>query len=361
MVMRLRFIHLLLGFILSFLFAWVVGNLFGDSIVTYVWDQDLDLLVVTPDSIHQHRSEGWASTKVGKHGVNVIPDIKRLSCLKIAIWGDSHVEGYCVDDNEKVSEVFSDLAKEYYKNEIIGFSIGLSRNKLADYYVNIPKYDKLCHSIIAHFIILPRLIDASPIIKNDANFCNFISSPNYQLNKSNWSPPQNRLRYFLAKYNLNFIWIIARDIASNINLRFKLGPVESEKNTPKHEHQYSVDAWNFLLTHLRKQSPSFPIIIVYCPEVAVIKGGTLVSTDPDGKYAELFKRACSEHNIDFINMADEFNENYRQTGKLPRGFPNSRPSMGHMNAVGQRLVAEAILKYTRENILRKVGNDIHSN
>ena len=58
---------------------------------------------------------------------------------------------------------------------------------------------------------------------------------------------------------------------------------------------------------------------------------------------------CRENGFGFVSLEDSFNNYWNQNGKLPRGFPTSRPGQGHYNSEGHRLVAEAVHDWIRKN------------
>jgi hypothetical protein len=44
-------------------------------------------------------------------------------------------------------------------------------------------------------------------------------------------------------------------------------------------------------------------------------------------------------------MRDRINQDYRETGEPPFGFPNTLPWTGHLNAHGHELVAQALFEF----------------
>ena len=52
-----------------------------------------------------YKSEGFGTTYIGSSGVNAIVDIAKESRKKIAIWGDSYIQAYQVNDSDKIPQV----------------------------------------------------------------------------------------------------------------------------------------------------------------------------------------------------------------------------------------------------------------
>jgi lysophospholipase L1-like esterase len=86
-----------------------------------------------------------------------------------------------------------------------------------------------------------------------------------------------------------------------------------------------------------------PIVFIYHPETILQADGTMAL-----KYSqtlELFKAACEETNIDFIDVGDKFAKHFEMYYELPYGFSNTSPGKGHLNETGHQIMANAILEY----------------
>ena len=341
------------GFLFSILFIWLISYCFLDTIPTYEFDPQLDRYINTPGSIHRHRSEGWAITKIGKYGIMGISDITKVNNPKVAFWGDSYVEGFNIDDDKKMEHIFTNLCRSNDNmKDIVGFGIGNSYDNIANYYFGIPKYEKIIPGIIAHYLIITNIKDILPDLGERRSV--FTSKPVYQFINIDWKPPGLAIRNILRKYELSFLWDILKAM-KGINLRFIPGPLSSSDLTGEESPEIDEPSslWSFVTEKISDQT-NLPITIVYCPMVPKIENGATIYAEKD-KYASMwraFAEQCKKNNIDVIDMSNIFIEYYRNTGHLPRGFPNSFPGEGHMNADGHRLVAETIFNYMRNMRLR---------
>ena len=99
-----RLIQISLSLFVSFLFIWVTGYLFCNSLDHYQYDEKLTKVIPAPGTI-KYRSEGIATTYRGAYGINAIEDITRDSRKKIVVWGDSYIEALQVDDCLKIPQV----------------------------------------------------------------------------------------------------------------------------------------------------------------------------------------------------------------------------------------------------------------
>ena len=87
-------------------------------------------------------------------------------------------------------------------------------------------------------------------------------------------------------------------------------------------------------------------IIVYDPTVyAADDGSAYTDTDPQALAA--FRSACDSAGIRFIDLTESYLALYQQAHKLPYGFANTSPGMGHMNRWGHSLFARAVYETIR--------------
>ena len=138
------------------------------------------------------------------------------------------------------------------------------------------------------------------------------------------------------------MWLPIRSLIKETKLRFSLGPHKPGYHNTEVIHESNPDkAFAFLLHELRNQTTK-PVIFIYCPYLPLIKGGELNFKDRNADIISVFARECRRNGIGFIDMKQDFCSYYLGTGKFPRGFNNSRPSEGHFNGAGHRLIAKAI-------------------
>ncbi|MCK5171290.1 MAG: hypothetical protein KAQ75_15540, partial [Bacteroidales bacterium] len=67
--------------------------------------------------------------------------------------------------------------------------------------------------------------------------------------------------------------------------------------------------------------------------------------DNDANHIALFTEIAKKYNISVLNTTDAFISFYKKTGLFPRGFSNSKPSVGHFNKNGHEIVSEIITTY----------------
>ena len=128
--------------------------------------------------------------------------------------------------------------------------------------------------------------------------------------------------------------------------RYRIQPPRKQREVTRTDRQTEelsynkLEAWEFILGELRKQSAK-PIAFLYCPYRPAILKGKVSFEDPQ-RDKVIFARICQRHNITFIDLTENFHDFFLKTMKFPRGFANTFPGRGHLNARGHRIVAEAI-------------------
>jgi lysophospholipase L1-like esterase len=332
--------HVVLGAILSFLFIWVLSCVFVDSLVTIEYDKDLGFLVFSPNIKECHRSEGWAETTIGEHGLIGTQDVTDNNSSKIAIWGDSFVEAFQVNDNEKMGARVNASLRGLGFADLIAIQIGQSANTIADICYKLPRYEKIIPTLRAHYIVMGRL---DRIFPEDGVLCRISFEPRISIVETGFQPQMQAVKNALYRFRLDFLWYLVREdiLGKKLNLAPNLIKHSSGVNSPQTTTTFRSDVSGFLLDELRART-RLPVILIWCPTVPVIKNGSVVFDDEDADKVETIMTQCEKRGIKFINMSDAFSEFYRTQKLFVRGFPNSRPASGHLNAAGHNLVAKAI-------------------
>ena len=351
LITRYHFVlYVILSFAASIVFIWAVSYYCSDSPVNYQYDALLRKYVQQSNSLVKYRSEGRGSTFIGKYGVNHFSDISKYPQQKICIWGNSYIEAFQVNDEEKIPQVLTTIFSEHNYSNLIAFSAGIAGQSVANQYFDIPQYEQAIPSIIAHVIIIASFDDILPKtrIVGDPRAAMFLAQP-YRLEPTHWQPTNQNIKYFYNRYGIYFLQKPLRDIN---HIKISFSPHIKEKPPQQHLPVIAAEtyreAWTYLLTKLRAQT-SVPVVLVYCPQVPFIKDGKVNLKDPNGNFIKDFAGIAKLHNIQFIDVSDSFAESYLKNNSFPRGFSNSRPGSGHFNAMGHNIVAHTIFDFIKKN------------
>jgi hypothetical protein len=344
------------GGVLSVLALWGITAVTVNSRAEQVFDAELGRVVFRPTSVRQYRTEGWATTHYGRYGIPGIPDGTRLPGQKVMIWGDSHVEAQEVEDNQKTAVVANNLWFLRHASNTVSFiSWGESGACFANHCFDIPRYERVFPGPAKHYIVMSFTRRAFPNDLRSASALFLEEGGNYKIVEKPVNPPSARSvawrqRVTRARLHVFFKLYEKLSISTITQLRFKVGPVPRvalERELPPFDLAYTTRGFTWIMREL-KQKTSTPISVVYIPEVPKIVTGRIVF-DPHELDAEeasrkdVFRSVCQSEGIGFIDLTETFCDVVRKSHAFPRGFGNTRPSEGHLNALGNQLVAEAVI------------------
>ena len=329
--------------LISLAAANLASYLFADSTEAFVWSPVLEHSFRQPGSVHRHRSEGWADTRIGRFGVNGIADITALSGPKILFWGDSHVEGFPLADDEKLAQQFNRLPGS---EAVTAIGVGFSGTTIATAYHLLPAFERLAAPVRAHFVVITR---PDYILPDEGAREPYVLRPGPppRLEARRVAAPDPRRQALIdwsARAGLPLFYRLYRQ-ARGLDLRFRPGTATAGAEPAEERNPEAIDAaWSLLLTRLAERT-SLPIVFVYCPRIPYLSSGRTVYEDPHRLLIGRFAERCREHRIPFIHLGDEFSRLHRTTGRFPRGFVNNNPYRGHLNRHGTRLVAERVAAF----------------
>lgn len=338
------------AFFLSVLFIWIVGSVFCDSLRPYTYNEELEKIIYVPHTIYKQRSEGYAETFHGMYGINAIRDITKDQRAKYVVWGDSYIEAHQVNDSEKIPQLITEkLSMGRLSGESMCYGVGMSGDSVADYYFDIPKYERLTKDILSHYIVITSIEDTLPDQSTDTRKGIFRSEP-LRLYEDHWRPKIPEVKALFARMSLNFAWPTFMSARSSFTkLSFLPGCKEKtvrEQDTVVGDRSSDkmVEAWGFLFEELLKQTDR-PVNFVYCPTVPTIDSGKIIEDDRQEKEMSLFIETASKYGIPVLDARPNFVAFHKRTGLFPRGFLNSRPTGGHLNKYGHEIVADLIASH----------------
>jgi hypothetical protein len=313
-----------------------------DSVPSHEYDPAISKFARTPNTYIRWRAEGWATTFVGKHNTIAIRNIEKNELPKIAIWGDSVAEALQVRDESKMAQQLSEMFAQSGQKKL-GFAIAHSENSLADYIVDLRKYELLIPNIVSHYIVLCDLRDDTlPNRKERTGRSEFVYDGSFRIVESE---NRGRYRYYyyqLSKYNLRMIsYFVGKVCRYQVRLPWSRQKTVNTNKSVKESYYDKVEAWDFILGELRKQSNK-SITVLYIPYRPAIVGGKISFEDPQEDDKEIFASICQRNNIGFIDLSERFNDFFRITHKFPTGFANTFPGRGHLNVHGHRIAAKII-------------------
>ena len=189
----------------SCIFAYVVTNMFMDRLIPHEYDPALGKFMYAPNTYARARQEGWATTFVGKHNTFAIRDIDKNPLPKIAIWGDSMVEGLQVPDENKMAQQVSAMFARTGR-QFLGVGIAHSANNLVDYIVDLREYELLIPNIVSHYIVFNNVEDDTlPDRNTGTERSRFWYKDGFVLFESDNKRPHQEIHDLLGRLNLRMV------------------------------------------------------------------------------------------------------------------------------------------------------------
>lgn len=347
------------GILGSGLVVWLLGPLVLDSILIRTYDPDLDVNTLRPGDVVDWRSEGRGRTVIGPHGLPGwqprIVDGEDAALRKVVIWGDSQVEGVCVDDVEKIHHQAIRIAQDEHQLAIDCLPMGRSGADARDWQDLIAGADKLWKPDL-HIWVVTELSDLTIAV-----------SPHATASYRRWTVESPAWVTFAKQIQSQALFAASKrvlrdpDTGQIRRLDFSLGPrnavqINDTKN-PLADQNEDLDR-NQKTAHdvanwLSKLAESYEgrIAILYAPATPRFSGG-LVTYDPDDAAFGAIRKALESQGIAVADCRQDFIDLWRFEGKIARGFHNGMPSYGHLNAGGNRVVADKIVVMLQQQLKR---------
>jgi hypothetical protein len=338
----------LIGVLGAWICVWLLGPFLVNSILVRVKDPELGNITLREGDLIRWRSEGWATTEMGPHG---LPGWKPNQCLnRIILWGDSQVEGFCTDDDDKLCNQLVRLA-EASSLPIDCIPIGRSGTDAVDWLSQIEQIDTRWSPQLHLFVIT----ELSDLLCLDPQLNSPQTNDRWQVESPSVIAWARRLRaeaVFQAARN-----VLLDPATGNLrSLRWSVGKSTSTPRETQTAEGISTDARSYerLAQHLKQLNQTLDnrLWIVYAPAVPRF-AGDIVTTHPDDAAWETLKRLLDESPVVTIDCRQAFIDQWINHKQVARGFHQGQMSYGHLNAVGNRLIGEAILGRIQERGLKR--------
>lgn len=315
---------------------WIVGALAGTVIIAITSplfvrsylprELNRDVRTLPANSTYRWRSEGYADTQIGPLGMPGKTSIRARSddVTRVALWGDSQSEGVCVCDEHKIFAWADRLGGG--RCEVFPFA--RSGDNAADWLAQLPLVEERL-SIDLHVFQIVELSDLQAASDGPRR----VVSNDEAIDQ-------------IAKWLPAFIIQAVRNLATDADrtthrtLRFSLGPVSAPGHPPPSDFEHHFD-WSASFRAIATAT-NRPVLILYAPRVPQIMDGKVEFDDPEAD--EFVAMRESARSAGFF-VADA-SESLRKSARLrawPHGFHNGRIGSGHLNEIGNRIVASYLI------------------
>src|SRR6056297_750801 len=316
----------LIGLCVGTLVVAITSPLFVRSYLPLVIDPVRDTWTMQPDRAYRWRSEGYATTHIGPHGMPGRTDLPATSDhggLRIALWGDSQAEGVAVNDSDKLfaateSPVQAAVLPFARSGEDANAWLPQMRAVEASFDVDLHVFLIVEWQDLAIAAIAP---DQTPM----------------------------RSRAGLAAVLPAFVIQAARNLlreadgATPRRLRWTIGPERRPGSAPPAPPR-PVD-WDAVMNRLQDVA-TVPILLVHAPRLPEIVGGRVVERPARPDVIADMKKAAERAGIASIDAGPVLIEAGR-SGRWPHGFHNGQIGVGHLNRVGYERIAAEIARWIR--------------
>jgi hypothetical protein len=290
----------------------------------YVWEKH---------AYYSKMTEGFGYGKMNNQGFNNIQDYDAQP-IDILIMGSSQMEGTNVPQGRTAPALLNRL----FEGSKYVYNIGISGHDFPHIVNNIKTaiqyYEPNDYVIIEIGSIQFNIQDLEESINKTLK-----RIPSYD----------NKIMFFLQKIPyLRLIYSQYKHFIGN----GEDGEVKQNDFVPdKAKYARTLD---IAMEKLHQISIEYGIKIItfYHPHFIFNNNGSIVE-DSNYEYLQIFKNACFNNDLEFINMADSFIEAYNSRHILPHGFSNTAIGAGHLNKNGHKLIADELFRQI--NIIEKGG------
>lgn len=323
--------------------VWVASWCLVDSIEPTRWQPRLDVAMPVAGSVHRHRREGWATTHYGRFGIPGVPDPRALPWPRLAIWGNSHVAGLSLADDEKVAARVMARWRRHATTPLGAYAVGIGGGDVAHVHHRIGAYQALAPAAL-HVVVVTEMDFLDP--SSDPHAEHALVDGVFQHSPRRPDPRVQRVIATLHRLRLDFLAFAALR-ARDLDVRWRLGVVRRDRAADvATEERGERPRWDRILEQMARRAGA-PVVYLYVPGVPRLLPGGLLTVDPEAERFAGFERACAVHRVRCRDLSRELVAAFHASGRFPRGFANHRPDRGHLNALGTDLVAAAVVNEWR--------------
>ncbi|MEO1528134.1 MAG: hypothetical protein AAFX06_22115 [Planctomycetota bacterium] len=309
----------------------VTSPLFVRSYVPREVDSLRKVAVLQPGSTYRWRREGYATTAIGPHGMFGVDSVESNATLTLALWGDSQAEGACVADHEKIAT----MVKRLGDGSLHVLSFARSGDDCNDWIAQIPRVESAI-GIDAHVFLVSEFSDWQVDV----------AEPNEHVDER-----LNGVSRFLP----DFVVQAARNVVVTGNgdtrrvLRFRPGPMPShdslQASNETDAETDSLDAIRANVERVRDSTTKHCLFVLATEPPDVATGGGELSND--SRTARAF--GGQQEGLGRLDLID-LTSTLQSSPRASRGFQNGQLGVGHLNAQGNRIIAQGVVEHFRDTV-----------
>lgn len=296
--------------------------------VGYLQDESRATDVIREPGLFTSRAnEGFSWAVIDANGYNnrEVPDAKGVYILMM---GSSHTEGLYVMPGEDVSSQLSEQLAEHGVDGKV-YNIGTSAHHLSRNVMNLDR-------------ALTRFEPSGYVVIETQSVMIY---PTHMYGALDGS-----LERIAATQVVINPWLSKQPLLRTVYRQLlTLSGAEEEEAEPKMIEitpevlRLYLEGMTQLFQMVRDAADAHGVtpIIYYQPTLLLQPDGS-VKPDTEPRLLKVFAEACAAAGVRFMDMTDAFLKAYAQDYTLPHGFINTAPGVGHLNAKGNRIIAEEL-------------------
>lgn len=282
---------------------------------------------VWPDNSYWMKmTEGVSFGKFDANGYN---NLSVVDNPDIIIVGSSHMEAANVMQDKNLGY----LLNEKLKNKYSVYNMGISGHHLFKVCQYLPEtlevYD------IPPKVVIVETSDVEVTAKDVNNV----------IEKTVEFTPSHNSGIVAMMQKVPFFRLAYHQIDSGLLKLFMPANTQTavESNGTSNIDKIDGQAYDDLFTYLESLSDKYKteIIIFYHPFGMLQDDGTINFDSTE--HLDAFSSAAKEHNINFVDMTQKFEEMYYEENHVPHGFNTGQISSGHINAYGHSAIADMMI------------------
>ena len=280
-------------------------------------------------------TEGIGYGKFDDNGFNN-PEV--IEHPDILLLGSSHMEAQYVPQSDSVSAVMNDL----FAGEHEVYNLGISGHTIYKTCQYLPKNielyrDSVKYVILETFFVSLTQEDVDNVLNHTVKYASSKHNPVMQF--VNEVPG---LRIMDHQRKVGFF-----DLFKDSGSRPSVFSIDGDEYSSEVSAS-DLPAYDRLFQYLEdiEKDTGVELIIYYPPTETFDDEGHILFEE--GNAYEAFAAAAEAHNIDFVDVADDFTKMFYEEHHVAHGFCTGKLGVGHLNSYGHRASAEALVRFIRE-------------
>lgn len=298
-------------------------------------------------------SEGFSKIKTDRFGFNNdrIENPINTSIDNIIFLGDSYTEALAVNRQNNYVKITEKLLNDngYAFRSI---NLGISGNSIPDHIRNAPGFIKTFNP--KYVIVQLHFNDFVDEALNPEHGNKIIKKENkYSIEHSIRSKKRtaNHIADITGWFQPVSFRIINNAISSYQEKTFKKNEIHPSNDSEERNREEIQNIIDWQVRELKKAYGNKIVFLYFSPLPNIMEGTVNITENSSNtEKKEMVFNSAKKWNIDTFDIEDVLVEYYQKTHRMPRGFQDTRPGLGHLNAAGNYLVADSLYNYLSEKL-----------